>query len=128
MKQDLSKCMFELDKNKTAEQSASATEYYTILGDQDFLDENGSPRTSIESNKTFAKKQRGKFYVKLGSYNRMLNPMGLFSEGTENKFLSKIGRQEWIFREVKESTFQLYVKFLSTKNIAWLQNAEREMI
>ena len=30
------------------------------------------------------------------------------------------------FKEVSEKTLNLYVKFLQTKNISWLTNAERE--
>jgi hypothetical protein len=51
----------------------------------------------------------------------------MYSEGQNNKFLSKIGREEWQFKEVNEKIFDLYLNFLSTKNIAWLNNAEREL-
>ncbi|NDB58966.1 hypothetical protein EB001_10995, partial [bacterium] len=68
-----------------------------------------------------------KFFIKIGTYGKVFNPIGMYSEGQNNKFLSKIGRQEWQFKEVNEKTFDLYLNFLSTKNIAWLSNAEREL-
>lgn len=128
MKPNLSNFMFQLNQSQEQQENQPSSQYFTILGDHDYLDDNKAPRTKTESKKTFAKTENNKFYIKIGAYNRLLNPMGLFSEGTENRFLSRIGRQEWVFKQVKESTFQMYVKFLSTKNIAWLQTAEREMI
>jgi hypothetical protein len=48
--------------------------------------------------------------------------------GTENNktFLDRICRSNQKFREVSEKTLNLYVKFLQSKNILWLNNAERE--
>jgi hypothetical protein len=54
--------------------------------------------------------------------------MGMFSEGKSEKFLSKIGRKEYNFKQVNQEIFDMYLNFLSTKNIAWLNNAEREMV
>lgn len=111
-----------------ADNTKLTSEYFTILGEHEFLDENNRPRAKTESKKVLAKKENNKFYVKIGAYNRLLNPMGLFSEGNENKFLARFGKNEWVFKDVNANVFDMYVKFLSTKNLAWLNNAEREMI
>ena len=107
-------------------------EYFTILGDHDFLDDNNRPRSKDENNKVVAKTittedKPARYYIKVGTYGKIYNPIGLFSEGNNTKFLSKIGRKEFEFKEVNQKVFDLYVNFLSTKNTAWLNNAEREL-
>jgi hypothetical protein len=52
----------------------------------------------------------------------------MYSEGNESRFLAKIGKNEWSFKSVNKDIFDKYVNFLRTKNIAWLNNAERDMI
>lgn len=117
---------------KNAQQPNKTYEYFTILGDQDYLDESGRPRAKEENNKVVAKASKiddhaPRFYIKVGTYGKIYNPIGLYSEGQNSKFLSKIGRKEFEFKEVNQKIFDLYVNFLSTKNLAWLNNAEREM-
>lgn len=107
-------------------------EYFTILGDHDYVDDNNRPRANDENNKVVAKiitteDKPSRFYIKVGTYGKIYNPIGLFSEGNNTKFLSKIGRKEFEFKEVNQKVFDLYVNFLSTKNTAWLNNAEREL-
>jgi hypothetical protein len=126
-------CIFTQDKNKLVTDTKNLdAEYYTILGDHDFIDDNNKPRTKEENKKTLAKTttthSSKKFYIKTGTYGRIYNPMGMFSEGKSEKFLAKIGRKEYNFKEVNQLVFDMYLNFLSTKNIAWLNNAEREMI
>lgn len=106
--------------------------YYTILGDHDFLDENSKPRAEEENNKVVAKtattdNKPTRYYIKVGTYGKIYNPIGLYSEGNNSKFLSKIGRKQFEFKEVNSQIFDLYLNFLTTKNIAWLNNAEREL-
>lgn len=108
------------------------TQYYSMIGDHDFLDDDNRPRSNTENSKVVAKSIKvedrpKRFYLKVGNHGRIFNPIGLFSEGTNTKFLSKIGRKEWEFKEVNQKVFDMYINFLTTKNIAWLTNAEREM-
>lgn len=125
-------CLFTLDKNKTEENNSTESKFFTILGDHDFIDDQNRPRTNNESQSTLAKEHitnnQIKYYIKIGTYNRIFNPMGMFSEGKNNKFIPKIGRNEFNFKQVNKSIFDMYINFLSTKNLAWLNNAEREMI
>lgn len=117
-------------KHETAEVESNI-EYYTMLGNQDYLDKDGNPRLKKESNKVFAKSIRGsdstRYYIKIGTYGKIYNPIGLFSEGRHNRFMAKIGKKEYDFKEVNPKVFSLYTNFLRTKNLAWLNNAEREM-
>lgn len=106
--------------------------FYCFLGDHEFLDQNNNPRISKETSKVLAKvvntSTYTKYFIKTGIYGRIYNPIGMYSEGKENQFLAKIGKSEWNFKEVNKGIFDQYVNFLRTKNIAWLNNAERELI
>jgi hypothetical protein len=106
-------------------------ECYTILGQQNYLDDMDRPRIDDEDD-ALAKSvnvdnKPTRFYIKVGTYGKIYNPIGLYSEGQSKKFLAKIGRKEFEFKEVNQKIFDLYINFLSTKNTAWLVNAEREM-
>jgi hypothetical protein len=114
-----------------ADKNSRVVESYTLIGNQEYLDEDKKPRVKDEDN-ALAKSvsinnKYPKFYVKVGTYGKIYNPIGLYSEGREQKFLSKIGRKEFEFKEVNRKIFDLYVNFLATKNLAWLNNAEREL-
>jgi hypothetical protein len=117
---------------KNVEDTKREIEYFTILGDHEFLDRDNKPRAKTESKSVVAKSIQidsypKKYYIKVGTHGKIFNPIGLFSEGQNTKFLSKIGRKQWEFKEVNQKVFDMYTNFLSTKNIAWLTNAEREM-
>ena len=105
--------------------------YYTVLGKHDFLDENNNPRTKNEKNAYAYSKINNdsdiQYFVKVGLYGKIFNPIGLYSEGKANKFLSKVGKNEFSFTRVNQKVFDMYVNFLRTKNVAWLNNAEREL-
>lgn len=114
------------------EPSHKVYEYFTILGEHEYLDANNKPRTNEENNKVVAKtlsidNKPTRYFIKVGTYGKIYNPIGLYSEGQNTKFLSKIGRKQFEFKEVNQKVFELYTNFLSTKNIAWLNNAEREL-
>lgn len=122
--------IFVPDKNK-AKTNTRDLELYTIIGQHKFLDKDKNPRLDTENDKVYAKKtcidSNDRYYIKVGTYGKIYNPIGLYSEGTASKFLSKIGKKAWEFKEVNSKVFDMYVNFLRTKNIAWLNNAEREM-
>lgn len=123
---------FIYQPTKDVSSSSRTVYYYTILGDHDFIDEFNRPRTNVETPSVVAKTIQNdinpiRYYVKIGPYGRLFNPIGMYSEGKSNKFLAKIGRNEYEFTEVNQQVFDLYINFLTTKNIAWLNNAEREM-
>jgi hypothetical protein len=106
-------------------------EFYTIVGQHDFLDKEENPRVNNDGNNVYAKKSmsssKTRYWIKVGTYGKIFNPIGLYSEGTANKFVAKIGKKIWEFKEVNQKVFDMYVNFLRTKNIAWINNAEREM-
>lgn len=119
-------------KNDESIDSTEAnTEYYTIVGKHEFIDENKNPRRSSETAEVCAKKistqSSTKFYIKTGVYGKVYDPIGMFSEGTAAKFLARTGKKAWNYKQVNSKVFDMYLSFLKTKNKAWLSNAEREL-
>lgn len=120
--------IFRIDQNK--KQDDISYTYYTILGSQSKMDENNNPVTdSLKTALAYTKEVNSdkQYYVKVGTYGKIFNPIGLYSEGRQNKFLSKIGKDEYSFTRVNQKVFDMYLNFLRTKNTAWLNNAEREI-
>lgn len=121
--------MFKINKDKI--EDSYTYEYYTIFGQHSSFDDDGNPLCE-DNKKAYAYRRIGtetdaeSYYVKTGLHGKMFNPMGLYSEGKANKFLSKIGKNEYTFTKVNQKVFDMYLNFLRTKNIAWLNNAERE--
>lgn len=115
--------------SKKDETSPSFT-YYTILGQQDQVNEEGFPvvfkkNSALAYTKTI--NDEIQYFLKIGTYGKIYNPMGLYSEGKSNKFMAKIGKNEYNFTRVNQKVFDMYLNFLKSKNIAWLNNAEREL-
>lgn len=117
-------------KKVATQESSIEIKHYTLVGNHDFIDEDDLPRTNESKAlaKTIIANDRKKYMIKVGAYGRIFNPLGLHTEGKENKFLSKIGKNEWNFKEVNLKIFEMYLNFLKSRNIAWLNNAQRELI
>lgn len=72
------------------------------------------------------------YYVKKGTVGadagHLLNPNGVwFVEGAQTSFDKRSGRKVFEFSKVTKGCFDYYLKFLETKNPAYLRNAEREI-
>ena len=106
--------------------------YFTLMGQQDFLDDEANPRVKTDSSVAYAKivsnneENTKKFFIKTDHHAKLLNPMSIY-EDDKNKFMNQLGRQIK-FKAVNQKVFDLYVTFLRTKNTVWLNNAEREMM
>lgn len=122
--------IFEINKDKSVDNYTYT--YYTVFGNHHILDDNKNPITNDEK-KSMAYSRLSnesgdeQYFIKVGLYGKIFNPIGLFSEGKQNKFLSKIGKHEYNYKKVNKKVFDMYINFLRTKNIAWLNNAEREL-
>jgi len=120
--------IFKINQNKNEDLATYV--YYTVLGDHSSLDEENYPLASNKKDSLAYSKiinNNSQFYLKIGLNGKIFNPIGLYSEGKQNKFLAKIGREEYSFTRVNEKIFKMYLMFLKTKNLAWLNNAEREL-
>lgn len=69
---------------------------------------------------------RAFYYIKQGPNARYFNPIGIYDEGRHMK--RHAGEHLWKFRRVNRAAFDLYIKFLQTKNQTYLIAAEREMV
>lgn len=58
----------------------------------------------------------------------LFNPQGLFFDTlTQNKFNNRKGQSQYEFCKCNKITFNLYLRFLETKNILYLKQAQREL-
>jgi hypothetical protein len=120
--------IFRMNPNKV--ENTSTYTRYTVFGEHDDIDSDGNPLTDQEKDcLAYIKNLNGdqQYYLKIGLHGKIFNPIGLYSEGKSNKFLSKVGKQEYNFTKVNSKVFNMYLNFLRTKNLAWLNNAEREL-
>ena len=67
-----------------------------------------------------------KCYIKTNNRGNFLNPHDMYEEFRHDKVVD--GRASWTFRQVPLRAYEMYLKFLETKNGSWLRNAERESI
>jgi hypothetical protein len=104
--------------------------FYTIINDNDFLDDDNNPRRYKDDNKVYAKKiitnKSTKFLVKIDNSNKLYNPLSSVSSIRSTKIPQSIALPENKFKQVSENVFSMYIHFLRSKNEAWLNNAERE--
>lgn len=120
------------------------TEYYTLIGSEDRIDNNGYPKTDKDDKNTYAKKVKNKkpklvsdrniafrFYIKTDPNNNIVNPIVLFSDKNHNTRsndrLNQTCKRLEQYKEVSESIFNHYLEFLRTKNLQWLNAAQREL-
>jgi hypothetical protein len=59
---------------------------------------------------------------------RIFNPISTLEKGVSLKILDKIKNTDYKFIEVNKRAFDMYIKFLATKNTAWFHNTEREIL
>jgi len=120
-------------QQKQRENTDSINEFYTLKGMEDSMDSKQNCRLNEEKpNKVFAKKiyradNTHRFYVRVSNNGKLYNPISIYGEEKINTFLDRVCKDSVKFKEVNEKTFDLYIGFLNTKNIAWLNNAEREV-
>lgn len=106
-------------------------EYFTCLGKEDYL-ENSVPYKKKDGPEVYAKKiekQDGsiKYSIKTESNGKLFNPISMYGIEKNNTFLDRVCKSNDRFKTVNAKAFEWYIKFLSTKTIGWLYNAEREM-
>jgi hypothetical protein len=105
---------------------------FTIYGKQDRMTSTGYPLLEDEENPDVLAKivtindNYPRYMVKRDSNGRLFNPLGI-EEGNHNKFIHKAGKEQFEFKSVPKIAFDYYVHFLSTKNLAHLRTAEREI-
>jgi hypothetical protein len=120
--------------------------YYTLIGNEDFLDESGNPCKKIQDNFVYAKAVKNKlpkafqsntfnnesvgysFYIKVLPNKTLYNPIQLYSvKSSKPSFIDSVCKNNDRFIEVNQAIFDKYITFLRTKNIQWLTEAQREI-
>ena len=129
--------LFIIDPSRDTPQGPTST-VYTVVGKEDYIDDAGLPRLSASTEEAWvspyahALKISGKsgtrFFVRQGPHGKLFNPIGFFSEGKESKVSKHAGKREWELREVNDRVFNFYLNFLRTKNLSYINNAERELL
>lgn len=119
--------------SKQDQQDSIDNAYYTVVGQEDFLDTESNPRIqSEESNKVLAKRLSRsdgtyRYMVKLDRGGKIYNPLSIYGENQATSFLDRVCRSQNKFKDVNLKAFGMYLNFLKTKNTAWLHNTEREI-
>lgn len=125
--------IFQPKTNCNASKNKEENIFYTLIGLSKEVDDQNNQITTPESKNVFAKKilhadDSVRFYIRTGNNGNIHNPISVYGEEKINNFLERVCKDTIRFREVNEKVFSFYLKFLNTKNIAWLNNAEREII
>ena len=93
------------------------SKYYTVIGQHDFMDDDKHPMLdTADDNKLMAEKityndGREAFYVRVGTYGKLYNPIGMYSEGRLKKYMAKFGKKEWTMKKVNPKVVEFYVSF-----------------
>lgn len=125
-------CIYRSNKEKTSNIEETSSKYYTCLGEQEWVDDEGYSRVSSDSENIYAQSKPNEhgavnYFIKANKYGKLYNPSGMYTEGQHTRFNKVLGAKEFQFKKVNLRVFELYTSFLKTKNVAWLNNAEREM-
>jgi hypothetical protein len=108
-------------------------EYYSLVDTGDFIDTNKNSRLLEKNiNKALAKKivrEDGsvRYLVKINNTGKLYNPVSIYGQEKPNTFLDKVCKTDSKFKDVNAKAFHLYLSFLTTKNLSYLHNAEREL-
>jgi hypothetical protein len=128
---------FKINSDKQ-ENSTPSVEVYTFNGEHDFFNKLGYPMLDLDESDSplndpdayavkIVKGHKTNYFVKRGKYGKLFNPIGMYTEGRKNVQMRHAGRPEWRMEPTNEKIFTYYINFLKTKNLAWLNNAEREI-
>lgn len=119
-------------------------QYYCLKGCESFIDDQGMPRSTeknspntvaycVQNKKSkniIADKKYFTYYIKIAPDNTIFNPLSTLSRIKSKRqydYIEDVCKQQWAFKEVTKITFDKYITFLSTHNVAWLKDAEREL-
>ena len=105
-------------------------EFFTIAGNEEFTLQD-SPRRHKEDDSVYAKRIQRKdgtyrLSIRTATDGKLYNPMSIYGEEKKTTLLDNICKSNEKFKTVNPKTFDLYIQFLSSKNLAYLFNAERE--
>jgi hypothetical protein len=107
--------------------------FYCLNGFGDITDDHNNAISTNENNKAICAKKiirddnTIKYLIKTGDDRKLYNPVSIYGSAQNKTFLESISRNQNLFKEVNNTVFNLYLRFLKTKNVAYLHQAEREI-
>ena len=124
---------------------AKTERLYCALGFEDFVDDEGFPRLKLETENLCAKAlpnkptkhfadQRGndyRYYIRMDADQELFNPIQILStvkDKKNNHFINSVCKSTKDFKEVSPSIFNKYTKYLQSKDLRWLKEAQRELV
>ena len=134
---DPSNAIHKIDEEKQEYESSRTCLSYTIVGKEEYLDDDGYPRIDKEEDINVHAKlihtkhehtETTRFLAKCNKRGRLFNPLGLYDEGKTLRRKRHAGKDEWSFREVSQKVFANYIDFLKSKNLSYLHIADREVL
>lgn len=119
------------DEQKTIDNDKLKSEFFTVIGEEQ-ITVDGKPCRTQEDDMVYAKrlqKKDGSYrnFIKVSSNGKLYNPISVYGSEKTNTFLDSVCRSKDKFKSVNDKAFNWYVQFLSSKNLGWLYNAEREV-
>ena len=116
-------------KRETKEDQIQQNQFYTYAGKEQFVDKNNNLRRKHDDVHVAAKKiyrddLSYKLMIRCDKYGKPFDPNNQISHISRTSFSYKDGYK---FIEVSQKAFDNYIKYLNTKNKAWLLNTEREL-
>lgn len=131
---------FKVTKSTTSNNQEDQ-KFYTIIGKQDFLDNEGYPRISSENDIVYAKAIKDKpsksltsqeyhysYYLLITPNKEIYNPQVLYKLQEDNpSFIDKVCKNPYSFKAVTKSIFDKYLTFLKSGSIQWYNSSQREL-
>lgn len=105
--------------------------FFCSLNNSSFVDKDNNPRCDNELDKNILAKikyrsnNQPRYMIRIDSNRKLFNP-ALPLDDNKNQILVDNNNENIKFKEVNQKVFDLYLNFLRTTNVAWLNNAERE--
>lgn len=123
---------FIFKQERTVTRQETKEEFFTLVGKEEFIDDNNNPRLTNENNTDIYAKRilrddgSYRYSIRLSDSGKLFNPLSIYDDKKNKNFIERVCRSSDKFRNVNGQAFDLYLSFLKTKNLAWLNNAERE--
>lgn len=122
--------IFTIDHNK---QDNTVKHLYCLIGNEDFVDSDNHAIVKEDNDKVLAKKitkpnNPPQYFIRLSTNNKLYNPLSQVGEDKSTSIVDNTCRPTNRFNPVNLTVFEYYLQFLNSKNLLWLNKAEREKI
>lgn len=118
-----------MNDGRVDENGAISDDGYPVLSDAEDKEGNLVPAEDLEYAyaKSINSNNKTRYLIKRHNSGRLFNPLDKYLEHRHSKDLH-VNRDITKWSEVNRDTFIHYLKFLTTRNQAWLTTAQRELI